>query len=163
MSIVHGSMGIMYFCHIFTPAEDDKGLLDTPTAKLLSPRSTPRSRRSRRCSTPSRSPTERLSRVQVPQTPRSTSWSSGTRGAVHLRRPPMRPVAATGSSLPRCHRRNCHGARRESEHSYLRGELQRLLRRLCRAHLPTRPGYRDVVDMGVAVCVSRAKLVIHNK
>jgi hypothetical protein len=33
MSIVHGSMGIMYFCHIFTPAEDDKGLLDTPTAK----------------------------------------------------------------------------------------------------------------------------------
>jgi hypothetical protein len=33
MSIVHGSMGIMYFCHIFTPTEDDKGLLDTPTAK----------------------------------------------------------------------------------------------------------------------------------
>jgi hypothetical protein len=33
MSIVHGSMGIMYFCHIFTPAEDDQGLLDTPTAK----------------------------------------------------------------------------------------------------------------------------------
>jgi hypothetical protein len=33
MSIVHGSMGIGYFVHQFTPTEDDHALLDDPTMK----------------------------------------------------------------------------------------------------------------------------------
>ena len=33
MSIVHGSMGIGYFVHQFTPTEDDHALLDEPTMK----------------------------------------------------------------------------------------------------------------------------------
>jgi len=33
MSIVHGSMGIGYFVHQFTPTEDDHALLDDPAMK----------------------------------------------------------------------------------------------------------------------------------
>lgn len=33
MSIIHGSRGIVYFCHIFSPAFDETGLLDEPEQK----------------------------------------------------------------------------------------------------------------------------------
>jgi hypothetical protein len=101
MSIVHGSMGIMYFCHIFTPAEDDQGLLDTPTAKaavaavntqitMLAPVLNTQSLANGATATSS-NPTNAPIDIMVKR----------YQGALYIFAVAMRPVAATGTFKPR--------------------------------------------------------------
>jgi len=101
MSIIHGSMGIMYFCHIFTPAEDDQGLLDTPTAKaavaavntqitMLAPVLNTQSLANGATATSS-NPTNAPIDIMVKR----------YQGALYIFAVAMRPVAATGTFKPR--------------------------------------------------------------